>query len=182
MARRSSKHFPRQARRTLVTSPPARPEWLVVVLAAAGLIVSGYLGWLKLRGGNALLCEAGGGCDIVQASRYATILGVPTALWGAAFYVVVGALAALGLSVRRWLWAFVLATAAAAFSLYLTGISLFAIKATCPYCLTSLAIALALVTVLAWRRPVAIGRRSPLRWGRVLPIAGIAAVVAVVAG
>ena len=64
----------RPQRRPSPVEPPARTDWLVVLLAAAGVIVSGYLGWLKVRGGNALLCEAGGGCDIVQASRYATIL------------------------------------------------------------------------------------------------------------
>jgi uncharacterized membrane protein len=157
-------------------------EWRVVLLAAAGVIVSGYLGWLKVRGGSALLCEAGGGCDIVQASRYATILSVPTALWGTALYVAVGALAVMGLSARRWLWTFLLATAGAAFSLYLTAISLFAIGAACPYCLASAAIAVALVAVVLWRRPAPTGRRSPLRWSRVLPLGGGAAVVAVVGG
>ena len=84
-----------------------------MLLAVAGVIVSGYLGWLKVRGGNALLCEAGGGCDIVQASRYATILCVPTALWGTAFYIAVGVLAALGFTARRWLWTFLLSAAGA---------------------------------------------------------------------
>ena len=78
-----------------------------------------------MRGGNALLCEAGGGCDIVQASRYATILWVPTALWGRLpLFVAVGALAALGFTARRWRWTFLLA-AAGAHSIYLTAISLF---------------------------------------------------------
>jgi uncharacterized membrane protein len=161
---------------------PARREWLVVLLAVAGVIVSGYLGWLKVRGGNALLCEAGGGCDIVQASRYATILWVPTALWGTLFYIAVGVLAALGLTARRWLATFLLAAAGAGFSLYLTAISLFVIGAACPYCLASAGIALALVAVLAWRRPPAPGRRAPLRWGRVLPLGGGAAVAAAVVG
>ena len=153
-----------------------------MLLAAAGVMVSAYLGWLKARGGSALLCEAGGGCDIVQASRYATILGVPTALWGTAFYIAVGGLAALGLTAARWLLTFLLAAAGAAFSLYLTAISLFAIGAACPYCLASAAIAVALVAILAWRRPPATGRRSPLRWSRVVPLGGVTALAAVVGG
>jgi uncharacterized membrane protein len=182
MARPSSSKNPRPQRRAVPVQTPARREWLVALLAVAGVIVSGYLGWLKVRGGNALLCEAGGGCDIVQATRYATILGVPTALWGTLFYIAVGALAALGLTARRWMLAFLLAAAGAGFSLYLTAISLFAIGAACPYCLASTGIALALVAMLAWRRPPAPGRRAPLRWGRVLPLGGGAAVAAVVVG
>ena len=182
MAKPSPSRTSRQQRSAPIAEPPARREWLVVLLAAAGVMVSGYLGWLKVRGGNALLCEAGGGCDIVQASRYATILGVPTALWGTGFYVAVGVLAALGLTAQRWLWTFLLSAAGAAFALYLTAISLFVIRAACPYCLASATIALALVAVLVWRRPAATSRRSPLRWSRVLPLGGVAAVVAVVGG
>jgi uncharacterized membrane protein len=172
----------RRPRGPLAAAAPARPDWLVVAVAGAGVIVSGYLGWLKLQGANALLCEAGGGCDIVQASRYATILGVPTALWGTLLYLAVGALAALGLTAQRWLGAFLLAAAGAAFSVYLTALSVLAIGAACVYCLASLAIVLALLGVLAWRRPPAAGRRSPLRWSRVLALGGAAAAVAVVAG
>jgi uncharacterized membrane protein len=182
MAKRAPGRTSRRPHGAIAARPSARPEWLVIALAAAGVIVSAYLGWLKLRGGNALLCEAGGGCDIVQSSRYAAILGIPTALWGTLFYVAVGALAAVGLTARRWLGAFLLAAAGAAFSVYLTAISLFAIGAACVYCLASLVIALALVGLLAWRRPPATGRRSPLRWSRVLPLGGVAAVIAVVAG
>jgi uncharacterized membrane protein/glutaredoxin len=172
----------RPQRRPSPAEPPARTDWLVLLLAVAGVIVSGYLGWLKVQGGNALLCEAGGGCDIVQASRYATILWVPTALWGTAFYIAVGVLAALGFTARRWLWTFLLAAAGAAFSIYLTVISLLVIRAACPYCLASAGLALALLGVMVWRRPTVGGRRSPLRWSRVLPLGGVAAVVAVIGG
>ena len=173
----------RSPSRKMPESPRARSgatEWLVVILAAAGLAVSGYLAWLKLAGGAALLCEAGGGCDIVQASRYATILGAPTALWGTGFYLVVGALALVGFSARRWLWTFVLAVAGASFSLYLTFVSLFVIGAACPYCLASTAIAVALMAMILWRRPPASGRRSSLRWARVVPLGGISVLLTVV--
>jgi uncharacterized membrane protein/glutaredoxin len=182
VARPSPTKTPRAHRTLVPVEAPARREWLVVLLAVGGVVVSGYLGWLKVRGGNALLCEAGGGCDIVQASRYATILGVPTALWGTLFYIAVGVLAGLGLNGQRWLATFLLATAGAGFSLYLTAISLFAIGAACPYCFASAAIAVALVGVLAQRRPAYAGRRPPLRWSRVVPLGVVTAVAAVVAG
>jgi uncharacterized membrane protein len=152
----------------------------VIVLTLAGAVVSGYLGIVKLAGGSALMCQAGGGCDIVQASRYGAILGLPTALWGTVFYVAVGVLGALGLPAGRWLWTFLLAVAGGAFSLYLTAVSLFVVEAACLYCLASTAIALALVGVLLWRRPPEGGRRSPIRWPRVAMLGAASALVTVV--
>ena len=54
------------------------PDWIVVVLALLGLGVAGYLTALKLGGNQAFLCRDGSGCDIVQASRYSLLAGVPT--------------------------------------------------------------------------------------------------------
>jgi len=161
-----------------------RVEWITVLMAAIGVAVSAYLGLIKLAGGSALLCQAGGGCDIVQASRYASILGIPTALWGTAFYVAVGGLGALGFSPPRWRWAFVLAVAGATFSLYLTIVSLVVIQAACVYCLASTLVALLLLGVILWRRPPSTGRRASLRWSRVAILGGAAAVgtLAVAAG
>src|SRR5678815_5983899 len=75
-----------------------RPDWVLSGLAAAGMLVAAYLTWLKLSGSGAALCVTGSGCDIVQASRYATFLWVPTALWGLATYVAIGVLAWMGLT------------------------------------------------------------------------------------
>jgi uncharacterized membrane protein len=159
-----------------------RPDWIVVALSAAGLVVSGYLTWLKWAGGGASFCIAGSSCDIVQASRYATFLGVPTALWGGVLYIAIGALGWLGLAANRWLAAFLLAAAGAGFSLYLTYLSLFVIGGACVYCLASGAIILALLLVLIWRRPSASGRRSPFRPIRLATNGVLAAVAAVVFG
>jgi uncharacterized membrane protein len=156
------------------------PAWSVAALAALGLLVALYLTWLKLTGTQALLCTQGSGCDLVQASRYGTLLWVPTAAWGALFYATMGGLALAGLIRTRWVEAFVLAAAGAGFSLYLTGVSFFVIRAACPYCLASTAIALALVGMLAWMRPVVAGGSGSTRWSRVAVQAGAAAVATVV--
>jgi len=52
-------------------SPPelARPDWIVVALALAGLGVAGYLTALKLGGTQAFLCRGGSGCDRGAARR-----------------------------------------------------------------------------------------------------------------
>src|SRR4030095_15288889 len=90
-------------------------------------------------------------CDIVQPSRYGTLLGLPTALWGALLYAAIGALAGIGLTASRWNWAFCLAAAGGGVSVSLTAVSLLVIHATCAYCLVSSAIILAILLVLWWR-------------------------------
>ena len=137
-----------------------RPDWIVLGLAFAGLAVAGYLTALKLGGTQAFLCRDGSGCDVVQASRYSVLAGVPTAMWGAAIYLAIAVLAAIPRTARRWQGAFMLASGAVAFSLYLTYISIFVIGAACPYCLASGGIAVALLVAMVWRRPSAQGRQA----------------------
>jgi uncharacterized membrane protein len=137
-----------------------RPDWIVVGLALLGVGVAGYLTALKLGGNQAFLCRDGSGCDIVQASRYSLLAGVPTAMWGAGLYLAIAALAAMPRTVRRWQAAFMLASAAVAFSLYLTYLSIFVIGATCPYCLASGVIAVLLLLVMVLRRPHGEGREA----------------------
>jgi uncharacterized membrane protein len=155
----------------------ARPDWVVICLALAGVAVAGYLTALKLGGTQAFLCRDGSGCDVVQASRYSVLAGVPTAMWGAAIYLAIAVLAAMPRTVRRWQAAFMLASGAVAFSLYLTSISIFVIGATCPYCLASGGIAVALLVVMVWRRPAAQGRQAAAYKPRRLVGLGLTAAV-----
>src|SRR4030095_5631986 len=153
-----------KVQRSQVDTPAAaakgRPDWVVVVLALLGVGVAGYLTALKLGDNQAFLCRDGSGCDIVQASRYSLLAGVPTALWGAALYLAIAVLAALPRTARRWQAAFMLASGAVAFSLYLTYLSIFVIGATCPYCLASGVVAVALLVVMILRRPRGEGRAA----------------------
>jgi uncharacterized membrane protein len=77
-------------------------------------------------------------------------------------------------------WAFVLAVAAVSFSAYLTAISLFVLRATCPWCLAVAATGLAILAVLLVRRPAVRSKRSPTRPGRLAWIAALAAVLTIV--
>jgi uncharacterized membrane protein len=160
-------------------SPVERPDWLLSGLAAAGMLVAAYLTWLKLSGSGAALCVAGSGCDLVQASRYATFLWVPTALWGLAAYVAIGVLAWMGLTLRNWPIAFALAAGGVGFSAYLTWLSLFDLGAACIWCLTSAVILIAILTVLVMRRPA--GRKRAMNAARLATNGGLAAVGAIVA-
>jgi uncharacterized membrane protein/glutaredoxin len=146
-------------KREPVTESPARPDLVVLAVSAAGFAIAAYLTWLKWSGGPAAFCLSGGGCDIVQASRYGTLLGVPTALWGALLYAAIGVLAALGLDTRRWTWAFYLAAAGVGISFYLTALSLLVIHATCAYCLASAVVTVVLLLAVWWRRAALPGRR-----------------------
>ena len=160
-------------------SPVERPDWVLSGLAAAGMLVAAYLTWLKLSGSGAALCVAGSGCDLVQASRYATFLWVPTALWGLAAYVAIGVLAWMGLTLRNWPIAFALAAGGVGFSAYLTWLSVFDLGATCVWCLTSAVILIAMLAVLVMRRPAA-RNRKPMSAARLATNGGLAAVGAVV--
>jgi uncharacterized membrane protein len=150
----------KKPRETTPSPAASRPDWIVAGLALVGLAVAGYLTALKLGGNQAFLCRDGSGCDIVQASRYSLLAGVPTALWGAAVYAAIFVLSAIPQTVRRWQAAFMLTSAAVAFSIYLTYLSIFVIGATCPYCLGSGAISLLLLVTMLVRRPVAQGRAA----------------------
>ncbi len=179
MARRNRPHRGRPQ----PTAPPlpAR-DWLTAGLAAAGVVVALYLTYAKWSQATALFCETGGGCDVVQASRYATFLGVPTALWGAVLYAAVAVLAFLGLPEKRWLWAFLLAVAAVAFSAYLTWLSATELRALCGWCLGSGAVAVGLLAVVLYRRPPPVGARSPLRPRRLAVYGALMALATVVVG
>jgi uncharacterized membrane protein len=162
--------------------PPPSRDWPVIAVATAGFLVAGYLTVLKLMGGTAAFCSAGGGCDAVQSSRYAMMLGVPTALWGALVYAAVGGLAVAGLTASRWQAAFVLAAGAVGFSVYLTWLSGFVIGAFCGYCLASGVLAVALLAVLVWRRSAVGSRRGLARPGRLAALGAAGAIGAVVLG
>jgi uncharacterized membrane protein len=174
----------RAARRREMRAEHARPSrtapaWTTLALAAAGVCVTAYLTWTKATGAQALFCSGASACDIVQASRYSTLLGLPTALWGLALYLLMGALAGLGYTAKRWLLALAAASASVAFSAYLTAAALFVLRAACAYCLISAAIeALILADVIRWWRRVP-GLRTTAPLPRAAMVGGGAAALAV---
>ena len=177
MARTSRNRTPKTA---VAPTPVERPDWLLTGLAAVGMLVAAYLSWLKVTGSGAALCATGSGCDIVQASRYATFLWVPTALWGLAAYAAIGVLAWIGLTPRNWLIAFVLAAGGVGASAYLTWLSVFELGATCVWCLTSGVILVAILAVLVMRRPAARSRYPAISSARIGTYGALSAVGAIV--
>ena len=109
---------------------------LLAVLAVVGLLMSAYLTWIHLRGVAPICLASGGGCETVQASRYAEIMGIPVAALGLAGYAGLLLSALLRGEVGALLGLFV-ALVSVLFSAYLTWLELFVIHAICQWCVTS---------------------------------------------
>ncbi|HEY8732275.1 MAG TPA: vitamin K epoxide reductase family protein [Candidatus Limnocylindria bacterium] len=120
-----------------------------VALSAIGTAGSAYLTWVHYSGSLAL-CLGAGGCETVQASRYAMAGPVPVAVIGLAGLAMITAVAWWRLGGAAPVWAltalFGLSLAGTLYVAYLTYLELFVIGAICPWCAS---VAIATVAVLA---------------------------------
>ncbi len=126
----------------------------VAVVATVGLGVAAYLTWVHYHP-DALVCTRGGGCETVQRSHYAVLVGVPIAIYGVAAWAVALALVAWDTATARAMVAAV-ALVAAAFAAYLVILQLTVIDAVCVWCMANDAVLvplLALLTFLRLRTP-----------------------------
>ena len=125
----------------------------IVAVAAVGIAVSAYLTWVHYSGSLAL-CVGVGGCETVQASRYADVGPLPVAALGLAGFIAIAAVAAARLRPDPPTWTltalFTMALAGTLYAAYLTYLELFVIGAVCPWCLT-VALSSALVLILTTR-------------------------------
>lgn len=133
-------------------SPP--PSRLAIAVAALlGIFVAGYLTIYNLGYLGFVQCSTGG-CETVQSSQYAMILGTPVALVGLVGYVLLFALAIIGVQPRwvaeRWIAIAIalLSGVGTAFSAYLTYLEAAVIHAWCQWCVVS-AILMTLIFVLS---------------------------------
>ena len=108
----------------------------MTVLALAGLVIAAYLAATKLLG-EAPICGPLRGCEDVAASQYSEVFGVPVAVVGVGFSIVL-----TGLSVAWWrtadrrtlLGAYGLGLLGCFVVAGLTYLELFVIHAVCVYC------------------------------------------------
>jgi len=130
----------------------------MTALAVAGLAIASYLLAMRI-GGEAPVCGPVRGCDTVAASDYATVLGLPVALYG-----VVWSLVIVASSVIWWLRA-ARAAVYAAYGLgligvaavaYLTYLEIAVIEAVCIWC-----VSYAVTVVLGWIVAVMAFRSTP---------------------
>lgn len=129
---------------------------LMAGIAAIGAAVTAYLTITKLTG-DPTACPTGG-CDVVLSSPYATVFGLPLALFGFLAYASMIAFAIapllvnssnqkqLRLKLERWtgLLLFMGATAMMLFSSYLMYLLTAEIKAVCIYCVGSAVLSISL--------------------------------------
>lgn len=126
-----------------------------IILAAAGLLVAGYLTYTHVTNSN-FLCSDTGGCSTVRSSRYSTVGGVPVALLGLLGYATILGTVVYGKAggaraIYANLTAFGLTSIGVLYSAYLTYLELFVIGAICPYCVASAVIMVALFAItLSW--------------------------------
>ncbi|OGY23504.1 MAG: hypothetical protein A2172_04830 [Candidatus Woykebacteria bacterium RBG_13_40_15] len=117
---------------------------VILLLSAAGLAVSTYLAWTYLSG-SSIACTTHG-CDAVRSSSYANLFGVPQPLFGIIFYLMLIflslALQILDKFFTILLKRLIIVVSAFGFlySVYLTLLEAFVIKAYCDWCLASAAI------------------------------------------
>jgi uncharacterized membrane protein len=109
-----------------------------VLATLVGAGISGYLTAVRLLGTSAV-CGPSHGCDLVAASEYAEILGIPVAVYGFACSLLL-----VGLAILWWLRAerrallvaYLLLLLSTGFVAYLTFLELFVIEAICLWCVS----------------------------------------------
>lgn len=134
------------------------PRWAgpaSLVLALLGVGVSAYLTYEHYSSAATLACPETGAinCVKVTTSSYATLLGVPVALLGLLFFVVMTGLCLPHAWRSRNPWVhrarLLGAVGGAVFVLYLVWVELFRVEAICLWCTAVHVLAVALFAVVA---------------------------------
>ena len=171
----NDKHTVNQQQKTNYMSRRRSTPWiyrwsrkLIGAISILGALLTAYLTVVKLTG-NSVVCAAGAAgaaqsassCNDVLSSPYATVFGLPLALFGCLAYTSMAMFALVPLAVDpdknrdlrskledwTWLLLFAGATAMTIFSGYLMYVLAFAIKKVCLYCIGSALFSLSLLTL-----------------------------------
>jgi uncharacterized membrane protein len=140
--------------------------------AIVGLVVSAYLAVVDLSGGSAL-CIVGSDCDVVRASTYSQLIGLPLTGLGISYFAAVIAATLLQTSWQPRLLQFLGGVGLGA-AIVFVGLQALVLRAWCPYCIVADAAAVAIGLRALWPRPNS-RRGATLRRG----VAGAALAVAV---
>jgi len=125
----------------------------ILILSVIGFLLSAYLTYLHYTEGHTAFCSQGSDCDAVRQSSYSSIFGVPVALFGAIAYALIFWFTYVSISKSlRWLLLYIISLAGFVFSVYLSYLELFVIKAICPYCVASALTMTAIFIMIAFRK------------------------------
>ena len=131
-----------------------------LLLVLIGLLVAGYLSYLKIEDASAVCVETGPfNCNVVLNSQYSELAGLPIAYLGFAVYLAIGAILLLENRVaflRVWgsLVTFGIGLFAWLFSMWLVYVQFALLQALCPWCLsheTNFTILFALICYRVYR-------------------------------
>lgn len=134
------------------TTPTHKTSTLIILIAAViGLLDSIYLAYVKIAKAP-IYCTPGlGDCDVVNASRWSELFGIPLGIYGIAGFGIILILLTVGLR-NKWIFEHVdlvlfgISLAGFLFSVYLTGIEILVLKTVCQWCLLS-AIAMSVIFI-----------------------------------
>ena len=128
---------------------------LAAIIALVNSFVATYLHLWKIGKAGALACGGGGGCALVQFSKWSWFLGVDVALIGAVGYALIVIVAIVGSTAgfeeKRWP-AYALAALiypAFVFTLRLKWAEFYKLQTFCPWCAIS-AVSITLLALIAW--------------------------------
>jgi uncharacterized membrane protein len=133
---------------------------LSLLLAAIGVVISGYLSYVKLADAP-IICVEGEAfnCDLVQNSAYAKFMGIDVAYLGLAGYLLIGALLVLETRVPLLVnyghtIIFGLTLFAFVFSMWLVYVQAAILQAACSWCLAhevNITALLIVVSIRLWK-------------------------------
>ncbi len=122
----------------------------IIIVCLLGIGDAGYLTYVHYAGLKVVCLSGGGGCETVQASRYAKLGGVPVAVLGLIGYISILGSTAIRGELGRAI-AVTIAFVGFCFSLYLTYRELFTIHAICQWCVGSAVLMTVLVILTTIR-------------------------------
>ncbi|MBI2985210.1 MAG: vitamin K epoxide reductase family protein [Deltaproteobacteria bacterium] len=150
----------------VVQRSPTRPvpNWPLLGLALIGMGITAYLTATAWAGQTVAGCTEGSGCDVVLNSHWSKLFGLPISFWGFLAYASLAGIAFIKRADLHWKLAWVVSLFGVLYSIYLTGVSLVELKATCPYCLTSLGLMTVILATVAYQWPRDLPKFSWRAW------------------
>jgi len=135
---------------------------LITLLALVGIVVAGYLTYSHYSG-EPIYCGGSSSCELVNASRFAFLLGIPVSTLGLAAYVAILILSRIKSDERRqWpaVALFGIALIGVMFQWYLFYIEVAVLRAICYWCVAS-QITITLIFILSLPRRSAVVEAGP---------------------
>ncbi len=132
-----------------------RSSAVITVLSLIGFMVAAYLTYVYYNQAETSFCVTGSSCDIVRLSGYSSIDGIPVPLIGLVGYFGLFIITVSNISERtKWLTLYFISLPGLVFSIYLTYVEVFVLKAICSFCLLSAIVITAIFILILFKKPI----------------------------